>query len=173
MKVNFVNNMFLFNVRYPHSEYKPPSQLELKCYTGTGFKFHTQSLHTSSFTHHISMSHPNVLSSSYYNSSSVCLFVPLLLWGPLTDLRQTCWVYVGGPRNCPWGVLFLKGQRVNWSTGQTSLFPSRRHQAETTPLQNAHGVFCWARRLLPSKRHTPSKSLIPSMGIFTSNVNSF
>ena len=21
-------------------------------------------------------------------------------------------VYVGGPRNCPWGVLFLKGQRV-------------------------------------------------------------
>ena len=42
---------------------------------------------------------------SYYKSSSVCLsvclFVPLLLRGPLTDLRQTCWVYVGGPRNCP------------------------------------------------------------------------
>ena len=35
---------------------------------------------------------------------SVCLFVPLLLQGPLTDLRQTCWVYVGGPRNCPSGV---------------------------------------------------------------------
>ena len=31
----------------------------------------------------------------------VCLFVPLLLRGPLTDLRQTWWVYVGGPRNCP------------------------------------------------------------------------
>ena len=32
---------------------------------------------------------------------SVCLFVPYLLRGPLTDLRQTWWVYVGGPRNCP------------------------------------------------------------------------
>ena len=27
-------------------------------------------------------------------------------------------VYVGGPRNCPWGVLFLKGQRVDGSMGQ-------------------------------------------------------
>ena len=34
-------------------------------------------------------------SSSYYNSSSVCLFVPYFLRGPLTDLRQTWWVYVG------------------------------------------------------------------------------
>ena len=47
--------------------------------------------------------------TSYYKSSSVCLFVclsvclfvPYLLRGPLTDLRQTWWVYVGGPRNCP------------------------------------------------------------------------
>ena len=31
----------------------------------------------------------------------VRLFVPLLLRGPLTDLRQIWWVYVGGPRNCP------------------------------------------------------------------------
>ena len=38
---------------------------------------------------------------SYYKSSSVCLFVPYLLRGPLTDLRQTWWAYVGGPRNCP------------------------------------------------------------------------
>ena len=57
--------------------------------------------------------------SSYYKSSSiclsVCLFVPLLLRGPLMDLRQTWWVYVGGPWNCPWGVLFWKGQRVNGS----------------------------------------------------------
>ena len=73
----------------------------------------------------------------------VCLFVPLLLRGPLTDLRQTLWVYVGGPRNCPWGV--------NGSTGQTSLFRSRRHQAETTPLQKdtasfaEHCVFCPAK----------------------------
>ena len=64
-------------------------------------------------------------------------------------------------------------KKVNGSTGQTSLFRSRRHQAETTPLQKAHGVFCRARRLLPSKRHTASKSLIPSKGIFTSfnNIN--
>ena len=39
--------------------------------------------------------------SSYYNSSNVCRFVPLLLRGPLTDLHQTWWVYVGGPWNCP------------------------------------------------------------------------
>ena len=100
--------------------------------------------------------------SSYYKLSSVCLFVclfvPLLLRGPLTDLCQTWWVYVGGPRNYPWGV--------SGSTGQTSLFRSRRHQAETTPLQKA-------RRLLPSKRHTTSKSLIPSTGIFTSKWNMF
>ena len=32
---------------------------------------------------------------------SLCLFVPLLLRGPLTDLRQTWWVGVGGPPNCP------------------------------------------------------------------------
>ena len=54
----------------------------------------------------------------YYNSSSVCLsvclFVPLLLRGPLTDLHQTWWVCVGGPPNCPWGVLFWKGQRVTF-----------------------------------------------------------
>ena len=31
----------------------------------------------------------------------VCLFVPLPLRGPLTDLPQTWWVYVGGPWNCP------------------------------------------------------------------------
>ena len=58
---------------------------------------------------------------SYYKSSnvclSVCLFVPYLLRGPLTDLRQTWWVYVGGPRNCPWGVLFRKGQQVDGSKG--------------------------------------------------------
>ena len=60
-------------------------------------------------------------------------------------------------------------EKVNGSAGQTSLFQSRRHQAETTPLQKAHGVFCQAWRLLPSKRHTASKSLIPSTGIFTSN----
>ena len=47
----------------------------------------------------------------------VCLFVPYVLRGPLTDLRQTWWVYVGWPPICPWGVLFRKGQRVDGSTG--------------------------------------------------------
>ena len=96
----------------------------------------------------------------------VSLFVPLLLQGPLTDLRQTWWVYVGGPRNCPWGVLFWKAQRVNRSTDQTSLFRSRRHPAKTTPMQKA----CPAKGV-PSKRHTASKGLIPSTGIFTSKYN--
>ena len=59
-------------------------------------------------------------------------------------------------------------EKVNGSTGQTSLFRRRQHQAETTPLQKAHGVFCRSRRLLPSKRHTAFKNLIPSTGIFTS-----
>ena len=31
----------------------------------------------------------------------VCVFVPYLLRGPLTDLRQTWWVYVRGPPICP------------------------------------------------------------------------
>ena len=59
------------------------------------------------------------VNKSYYNSSNVCLCVclcaPYLLWGPLTDLRQTWWVYVAGPLICPWGVLFQKGQRVDGS----------------------------------------------------------
>ena len=90
----------------------------------------------------------------------VCLFVPLLLRGPLTDLRQTWWVYVGGPRNCPWGVLFWKGQRVNGSnvtfSEQTS--PGWDHTA-------AKGTAS-----LPSKRRTASKSLITSTGIITSSL---
>ena len=47
----------------------------------------------------------------------MCLCVPYLLRGRLTDLHQTWWVYVGGPPICPWGVLFRKGQRVDGSTG--------------------------------------------------------
>ena len=39
--------------------------------------------------------------TSYYNSSNVCVFITYLLRGPLTDLRHTWWVYVGGLRNCP------------------------------------------------------------------------
>ena len=54
---------------------------------------------------------------SYYNSSSVCVCVPYLRRGPLMDLRQTWWVYVGWPPICPWGVLFRKGQWVDGSTG--------------------------------------------------------
>ena len=98
---------------------------------------------------------------SYYNSSSVCLFVPYVLRGPLTDLRQTWWVYVGWPPICPWGVLFRKGQRVDGSTGhfrfplcyicsrlkphhckKHTAYDSRQHQTHATPLTKAHGIFC-------------------------------
>ena len=114
----------------------------------------TDAWHQESISRHFDRK-PNALSTrphaptmtSYYKSSSVCLFVclsvclfvPYLLRGPLTDLRQTWWVYVGGPRNCPWGVLFRKGQRLDGSTGHfhfplyyicTSLMP----HAATAPL---------------------------------------
>ena len=102
---------------------------------------------------------------SYYNSSSVCLFVsfflPYVLRGPLTDLRQTWWVYVGWPPICPWGVLFRKGQRVDGSTGyfhfplcyicgrltphhckKHTAYNSRQHHTHATPLTKAHGIFC-------------------------------
>ena len=61
---------------------------------------------------------------------SVCLFVPYLLRGPLTDLRQTWWVYVGGPRNCPWGVLFRKGQRLDGSLSLSTIL--YMHQPHAT-----------------------------------------
>ena len=39
-----------------------------------------------------------------------------LIWRLLLHCIST--VYVLGPRNCPWGVLFLKGQQVNgWNDG--------------------------------------------------------
>ena len=53
---------------------------------------------------------------------SVCLFVPYLLRGPLTDLRQTWWVYVGGPRIALEGFFF---EKVNGSTGQRVTFTFR------------------------------------------------
>ena len=52
--------------------------------------------------------------------------------------------YVGGPGNCYWGVLFLKGQRLDGSTGHFHfhyiIYDSRWRQAHATPLQKAHGV---------------------------------
>ena len=55
--------------------------------------------------------------------------------------------YVGGPGNCYWGVLFLKGRRVDGSNGSTGhfhfhyvIYDSRRRHAHATPLQKAHGV---------------------------------
>ena len=65
--------------------------------------------------------------------------------------------YIGGPRNCYWGVLFLKGQRVDGSMGQWVkrlngwtghfhfhyiIYDSRRRHVHTTLLQKAHSVFC-------------------------------
>ena len=83
--------------------------------------------------------------SSYYNSSSVCvfvcLFVPYVLRGPLMDLCQTCWVHVGWPPICPWGVLFRKGQRVDGSTGHFR-FPLYYICASLTP-HAATAPFAW------------------------------
>ena len=97
---------------------------------------------------HQYLSSPDVLEN---NSSSVCLFVPCVLRGPLTDLRQTWWVYVGGPPICPWGVLFRKGQRVDGSTGHFR-FPLYYICASLTP-HAATAPFAWQaagliRRLL-------------------------
>ena len=90
-----------------------------------------------------------ISSSSYYNSSSVCLFVclcvPYLLRGRPTDLRQTWWVYVGGPPICPWGVLFRKGQRVNGSLSLSTILYMR--QPHTT---RCNGTFCLARQAAES-----------------------
>ena len=72
----------------------------------------------------------------------VCVFVPYLLRGPLTDLRQTWWVYVGGPPICPWGVLFRKGQWVDGSTGHFH-FPLYYICASLT-LHSCNGAFCFA-----------------------------
>ena len=71
----------------------------------------------------------------------VCLFVPYVLRGPLTDLRQTWWVYVGWPPICPWGVLFRKGQRVGGSTGHFR-FPLYYICASLTP-HAATASFAW------------------------------
>ena len=56
------------------------------------------------------------LNHTIIRAASVCVFVPYVLRGRLTDLRQTWWVYVGWPPICPWGVLFWKGRRVDGST---------------------------------------------------------
>ena len=56
--------------------------------------------------------------------------------GPLTDLRQTWWVYVGWPPICPWGVLFRKGQWVNGSLSLSTIL--YRRQPHATQLQKAH-----------------------------------
>ena len=71
----------------------------------------------------------------------VCLFVPYVLRGPLTDLRQTWWVYVGWPPICPWGVLFRKGQLVDGSTGHFN-FPLYYICASLTP-HAATAPFAW------------------------------
>ena len=72
----------------------------------------------------------------------VCVFATNLLRGPLTDLRQTWWVYVGGPRNCPWGVLFRKGQRVDRSTGHFH-FPLYYIGTSLTPHSCKRHLLLW------------------------------
>ena len=99
------------------------------------------------------------------------LCVLYLLRGPLTDLRQTWWMYVGGPRNCPWGVLFLKGQRVDRSTGHFHFHyiiyaPGSRH----TAAKSARRMIADDTRLTPHhcKKHTVS--FARSKGIYPSVV---
>ena len=75
----------------------------------------------------------------------MCLCVPYLLWGPLMDLRQTWWVYVGGPPICPWGVLFQKGQRLDGSTGHFHL-PLYYICASLMP-HSCKGAFCLLAQL--------------------------
>ena len=67
----------------------------------------------------------------------VCLFVPYLLRGPLTDLCQTWWVYVGRPPICPLRGSFSKrsmGRRVNGSLSLSTILYMR--QPHATQLQN-------------------------------------
>ena len=74
-----------------------------------------------------------ILKTSYYNSSSVCAFV----CSP-TPSRSFNWSSPNLVGVCRWtSELPLRGSFLKRSTGQTSLFRSRRHQAETTPLQKA------------------------------------
>ena len=40
-------------------------------------------------------------SHTVIQATFICVFVPYLLRGPLADLRQTWWVYIGGPPICP------------------------------------------------------------------------
>ena len=75
----------------------------------------------------------------------VCLCVPYLLRGPLTDLRQTWWLYVGGPPICPWGVLFRKGQRLDGSTGHFH-FPLYYICTSLMP-HSCKGAFCLLAQL--------------------------
>ena len=73
----------------------------------------------------------------------VRLFVPLLLRGPLTDLRQTWWGYVGGPQNCPWRGSFLKsstGQRVKRHFFGAYDPRLRPHHCKRRAQQESHGV---------------------------------
>ena len=93
--------------------------------------------------------HHSILSSIFnleYNHSInraafVCLSVCLSVCSP-TPPRS----FDGSSPNlvgvCRWtSELPLTGQRVDGSTGQTSLSRSRRHQAETTPLQKARRLW--------------------------------
>ena len=68
---------------------------------------------------------------------------------------------------CRWtSELPLRGSFLKSSTGQRVNGSNVTFSEQTTP-----GCDHTAAKGVPSKRHTASKSLIPSMGIFTSNNN--
>ena len=100
------------------------------------------------------------LASSYYNSSSGCAFVcspapPRSFDGSSPNLVCVCrWT----------SELSLRGSFLKSSTGQQVNGSNVTFSEQTTP-----GWDHTAAKGVPSKRHTTSKSLIPSTGIFTSS----
>ena len=85
------------------------------------------------FLLHFCLSWIPLLLSQYHTiirAAFVCLCIPYLLRGPLMDLRQTWWVYVGWPPICPWGVLFRKGQRVTFAFHCIIYAPASRHMLQ-------------------------------------------
>ena len=85
--------------------------------------------------------------------------------GPNGSTGHISTVYVGGPRNCPWGVLFQKGQQVDDSTGQTgrrvkgSLSLSLYYiWQQTTPGSHHPAAKSTRRMMTPRSRHTTAKT---------------
>ena len=88
--------------------------------------------------------------------------------------------YVGGPRNCYWGVLFLKGQRVDGSTGQTgqrvtftfTILCMIADDSRLTPPRCKKHMVHDDTRLTPHRCKKHTVSFARSTGKFPSKYNS-